>query len=69
MNELTICRKQIRQLRNAIVNNLDDKFNPINERLDIDLNNQLEKEKLRLKNLTSSNDEKSLSNMYLKSYA
>lgn len=58
-------RKEVRKTRNAILNNLDDGLNVIDEKLDIELSAKLDN---LLKEMKSKNCNR-LDNFYLRIYA
>jgi len=58
----------MRSLHQEMMNNLDDKFNPIDKKLDDKLDKQIEELSDRLKRF-STKQRCSLSDMYLRLYA
>ena len=67
--EIVACMKrQIRHLYHKMMDNLDDKFNPIDVELDEKLNKQIDELSNRLKRF-SIKERCSLSDMYLRVYS
>ena len=67
--EIVAClKRQIRTLHNEMMDNLDNKFNPIDVELDAKLDKQIDKLNYRLKHF-STRERCSLSEMYLRLYA
>ena len=67
--EIVKClKRQMRALHHKMMDNLDDKFNPIDVELDEKLDRQIDELNARLKRF-SIKERCSLSDMYLRAYA
>ena len=65
---VTCIKRQMRDLHHKMMDNLDDKFNPIDIELDSSLDNQIDELNERLKYF-SIKERCKLSEMYLRVYA
>lgn len=66
--EIVSClKRQMRSLHIEMMNNLDNKFNPINKELDEKLDKQIDDLNTKLKRF-STKDRCGLSDMYLRAY-
>ena len=61
-------KREIRRLHDQVMDNLDDKFNPIDKALDLELESRIDELQNRLKHFAVK-PKNSLSDMYLKLYA
>lgn len=61
-------KRQMRHLHHKMMDNLDDKFNPIDAELDEKLDKQIDELNSRLKRF-STKERCGLSDMYLRAYA
>lgn len=67
--EIVACiKRQMRHLHHKMMDNLDDKFNPVDVELDEKLDKQIDELNNRLKQF-SIKERCSLSDMYLRAYA
>ena len=67
--EIIYClKRQIRSLHQEMMDNLDNKFNPIDKELDAKLDKEIDELNNRLKRF-STKERCSLSDMYLRLYA
>lgn len=67
--EIVAClKRQIRTLHQQMMDNLDSNFNPIDQALDIKIDNEIDELNSRLKHF-SIKDRCGLSDMYLRVYA